>query len=533
MRKLERATGDEQAIHDRRWWILATLCVCLLVVVIDNTILNVALPDIQRELGATQTAEQWFLDAYTLTFAALLFSAGVLGDRYGRVRALVVGLSIFGLGSLLCAFAPSPNWLIGFRALQAGGGALVLPSTLSIINYTFEGEERGRAVGVWAGVSGLAIAIGPITGGLLLEFFWWGSVFLVNVPIVVIGIALIVLVIPESRDPDPGELDPRGVLLSILGLVAVVFGIVRIGQQNGIDTWSIASIVVGAIVLAIFVLAERRSDHPSLDVSLFKDARFSAAALAVTSAFFALFGSTFFLTFYLQFDRMYSPLQAGIRLLPVAVAVVSFSPLSSRLVARFGIRIVCTAGLLTVAGAFAIYQIIDTGTNIWVLEGLLFIQGTGLANVIPPATDSILSVLPREKSGAGSAVNNVTRQVGGALGIAVLGSILSITYGHAFSARAGQLPAPLRSAAQQSIGAASQIAKSQGGQLGNAILRAAHPAFIHALHVTALGSCAMGLLGAVIAGVWLPGKHRRDRDDAARHADARDGDVSERATSSW
>lgn len=222
----------QETAQDRRWVILAVLCVCLLVVVIDNTILNVALPSIQEQLGASQSQEQWFLDAYTLTFAALLFTAGVLGDRFGRVRALVVGLGLFAVSSLLCAFAPNPDWLIAFRALQATGGAIVLPSTLSIINFTFESKERGRAIGIWSGVSGLAIAIGPITGGALLQGFWWGSVFLVNIPICLLGILLILKVVPESKDPSPGKVDPSGVVLSILGLVGVVFGIVKIGQDS-------------------------------------------------------------------------------------------------------------------------------------------------------------------------------------------------------------------------------------------------------------------------------------------------------------
>ena len=272
------------------------------------------------------------------------------------------------------------------------------------------------------------------------------------------------IVVPPSRDPEPSRLDPPGVVLSMVGLVSLVYGIIQIGEHNRLSWVAGLSIAVGVVVLAVFVVVERRSSHPAFDVELFKNPSFSAASAAITLAFFALFGATFFLTFFLQFARAYTPFQAGIRLLPIAVAIAVFAPLSSRLVLRFGAKAVCTAGLVLVAAAFSIYQVIDITTSIWVLEGLLLVQGIGLANVMAPATTSIQSTLPRERAGAGSAVNNTARQVGGALGVAVLGSVLGVTY----SGRVGSdpvvgrvlagLPAGARDAATSSIGGASQVA---------------------------------------------------------------------------
>lgn len=281
---------------------------------------------------------------------------------------------------------------------------------------------------------------------------------------------------------------------------------------------------MGVGILVLFVQAERRSDHPSIDVALFRNPSFSAAAIAVTAAFFALFGSTFFLTYYLQFDRMYTPLQAGVRLLPVALSVLVFAPRSSKLVARFGARVVCTGGLLLVTAAFATYQLLETNSSIWLLEGLLLLQGTGIANVIAPATDSILSTLPRDKSGAGSAVNNVTRQVGGALGVAILGSILSVTYSHGITARLHGTAPQVAAGVRKSIGAAVVIAQQQPAAQRAQILDAVRPAFIHAMHVTAIGSAAVALLGAVLTVIFLPGRKRlaaqAQRADEPREASA-------------
>jgi len=501
---------DEQAVHERRWWILGTLILCLMVVVLDNTILNVALKTIQQDLQTSQSELAWAVNSYTLVFAGLLFTYGVLGDRYGRRLALMVGLSVFGVASALCAFSASAAQLIGFRALMGLGAAAVLPSTLSIITNVFDPSERPKAIGIWAGFVGTAIAIGPITGGLLLEHFWWGSIFLVNVPVVVVALFAIVLLVPESKDPAPGRPDPVGVVLSVAGLVLVVYAIIRGGETT---RWGSAAVLApllgGLAVLVLFVLLQRRRREPALDVTLFKNPAFSAACGAVTLVMFALFGTVFFFSFYLQYAREYTPLEAGIRLLPVAVAMAFFAPRSAGLVRRFGVKAVCAAGLLLVAVSFAGYVLIDETTSIWAVSVLLFLQGAGMAHVMAPATESIMSTVPREKSGAGAAVNTTVRQVGGALGVAVLGSVLSATYRGSITPALADLPERAQLLAGESIGGTLMLAEQLPIAQAAPLQRAAVDAFIGAMHTTALCSSAVAFLGVLVVLRWLPGRAGR------------------------
>lgn len=497
----------ERTVHDRRWWILGTLVLSLLVVVLDNTILNVALKTIQQDLDATQSELAWAVNAYTLVFAGLLFTYGVLGDRYGRRRALVVGLTLFGIASALSAFATTPEALIASRALMGVGGAAVMPSTLSIISNVFAPEERGRAIGIWAGFVGVAVAVGPITGGLLLARFWWGSVFLVNVPVVLLALGAIWWIVPESKDPDPQGLDLRGVVLSIAGLVLLVYGIIKGGETTA---WS-SAVVLGPLlgglgVLAVFLLLQRRTAAPMLDVTLFRNPAFSAACGAVALVMFALFGAVFFLSFYLQYARDYSPLEAGVRLLPVAVALSFFAPRSAALVRRVGAKAVCSGGMLLMAVAFSGYRLIDETTAIgWVLL-LLFLQGTGMAHVVAPATESIMSTLPRERAGAGSAVNTTVRQVGGALGVAILGSILSASYRAGITPSLGVLPPQLRELAGESIGSTQLAAQALPPAVRAPLQEAAVEAFVGGMHAAATGSAVVALLGALVVLRWLPGR---------------------------
>src|SRR5690349_19083213 len=425
---MDATTAPPNTGHPRRWAILGVLVVSLLVVVLDNTVLNVALrtiADPRHGLGASQSELEWAINSYTLVFAGLLFTAGVLGDRYGRRLTLVVGLALFGAASLVSAYAQNPNQLIGARALMGIGGAAVLPATLSIISNVFDPRERGRAIGVWAGSVGLAVAIGPVVGGLLLEHFWWGSVFLINVPIVVAGLIAVLAMVPESRDPKPGRVDFFGVVLSIVGLVVLVYGVVNGGDHGFGRPVAWGSVLGGLVILAGFVAYERRISFPSLDVRLFGNPRFSAAVATVGLVFFAAMGSMFFMAFYLQLVRGYSPLKSGLLMTPFAVAQLVFAPRSAAMVRRYGAKAVCAVGLAVTSVALAAFVGVGAGTPIWVVAVLAFAQGAGMANVMPPATESIMSTLPREKAGVGSAVSNTVRQVGGALGVAVLGSVLS------------------------------------------------------------------------------------------------------------
>lgn len=499
-----------EAVHRRRWAILGVLMLSLLIVVLDNSILNVAVKTISTPaptgLGATQSELEWAINAYTLVFAGLLFTAGLLGDRLGRKKVLLGGLAVFGVGSAFAAFSGSPGELVTFRAVMGLGAAFVMPATLAVLMNVFEREEQPKAIGIWAGGVGLAIAIGPITGGVLLDHFWWGSVFLINVPIVLLALGLMLWLVPDSRDPEPGRLDPVGVILSVAGLVLLVYGIIKGGQlADFTDVTVLATIGAGLAVLVAFVVFEKRSTHPSIDVTYFKNKVFSAAVAAIALVFFALMGVTFFSVFYTQSVRGYSPLETGLLMLPLAAAQMIFAPRARLLVDRFGNKATTTAGLLVIAAMLAAFATLDAGTPIWVLEVVFFLMGTGMAHIMTPVSVVIMQALPREKAGSASALSNTFRQVGGALGIAVLGSVLSTAYRTGIEDRLGALPPGLRHTAGESIEATLGVAAKLGPR-GEALVAPAHDAFLHAMHVTALWGAGVALVGALVVALFLPGR---------------------------
>jgi DHA2 family multidrug resistance protein-like MFS transporter len=498
----------ENTGHPRRWAILGVLVVSLLVVVLDNTVLNVALrtlADPVHGLGASQGELEWSINSYTLVFAGLLFSFGVLGDRYGRKRFLLLGLALFGLSSLLSAYAQDPGQLIAARALMGVGGAAIMPVTLAIISNVFDPRERAKAIGVWAASVGLGVAIGPILGGALLESYWWGSVFLINVPIVLAGLAAVALIVPESRDPRPGRIDLVGVLLSVVGLVALTYGIID-GGEHGFDrplVW--ASIALGLVVIGGFIAYEIRIAYPSLDVRLFRVPEFAAPVAVIGLIFFAAMGVMFFSSFYLQLVRGYSPLETGLLFLPFAVAQLVFAPLSASMVRRFGAKAVSAVGLVLTVVALAAFAFIEADTPIWAFIAIFFIQGVGMANIMPPATESIMSSLPREKAGVGSAVSNTVRQVGGALGIAVLGSVLASVYRDQIAPATQALPAPAREAANASVSGAYAVA-DRLGPAGDLVAGAASGAFVSAMHWAAALAAMFAAAGLLVVLRWMPGR---------------------------
>jgi EmrB/QacA subfamily drug resistance transporter len=505
---------EERPGYDRRWWVLATMTVCLLVVITGNTILNVALPTLQRELGATQGELQWAIDAYILVFAGLLFSWGVIGDRIGRKRTLLIGLTVFAVGSTFAAFSASPVELIVWRAVMGVGGAAVQPTTLAVITNVFPARERGRAIGVWAGTAGIGVAGGPLAGGAVLQHYWWGAVFLIGVPVCLLGVAGILAFVPESKDPFPRRLDVPGVLLSIVALAGLVFGIIRGGSGLG---WSDPTVLVplvgGALLLALFVWLQRRSSHPALDVSLFRNPAFSSAAAALGLNFFALQGATFYLVYYLQGGRGYTALESGAMLIPVAVGMAVMAPRSSRLAERFGPKAVCTAGFLAISASFAGIQLLDLASPVWLIVAVLSVQGLGMGSVMAPATESIMSVVPREKAGAGAAVNNSVRQVGGALGVAILGSLLTAAYRDDLGSTLAPLPAGVRDQASESVVATIEIVRrvvagtdAEAARAAAAVVEPAREAFVSAMHLTAVGTAAASLVAAAVVLVWLPGR---------------------------
>jgi MFS transporter, DHA2 family, multidrug resistance protein len=509
--------------HPRRWTILAVLVICLLVVVLDNTILNIALPTIQRDLEASQSELVWSVDSYILVFASLLFTWGVIGDRSGRKKVLVIGLTIFGTASAVCAFAVSANMLIGFRALMGVGGAAVLPTTLAIITVVFPPHERGKAIGAWAGGVGAAVALGPVLGGILLEHpewsSWltgndWGSVFLINVPIVAVGLILIWRVVPETKNPHPRRLDLLGLVISASGLILLVYGIINASSTRD---WLAPSVLVpmfaGMILIAFFLWAEAHSDHASFDVSLFRNRGYAVSLTAVSLAFFAMSGITFSLPFYLQILRGYTTLVAGLCFLPFAVGQLISAPQSAALVKRFGYRIVMTVGLVIVAGAMLFLARMSIDAPLWMVLSVFFLFGLGMGGVIAPGSTVMQNVLPLARAGAGSAVQNTVRQVAGALGVAIVGTVLATQYAANLTSVMGLVPAGFpdeaKQAATESVIAADRIldqALQQGvpATVVEPLRQGAYDAFLSAAHVTSFISVVVIVIAALIVGFLLP-----------------------------
>ncbi|MFI6269975.1 MFS transporter [Micromonospora zamorensis] len=492
--------------HPRRWRILAVLVCCLLSIILDNTVLNVALrtlTDARHGLGATHSQLEWILSSYTLVFAALLFACGAAADRFGRRRLLLLGLVVFGVASLASAYANSPAALILTRAVMGVGAAAVMPSTLAVIAAVFPLRERPRAIGVWAGAVGFALAIGPITGGVLLSRFWWGSIFLVNVPLVLGCVVAVLLVVPESRGHDRG-LDLPGVGLSVGGLGALVYGVInggRLGTVTDPRVW--VPLLAGVAALWLFVRHERRTAQPAFELSFLRDPAFSAALVAVGFVSFAMLGFLFFSAFYLQSVRGYSPLRAGSFTLALAAANVLVGPLSAVAVRRYGPRVVCAAGLLSVGAALLGVALVRQHTPPWALLPMFALLGGGMAAVLPAASMSIMTAIPREKAGVSSAMNNTIRQVGNVLGVAVLGSVLASTYRAGVSDELSVLPAAMRHDAGESLDATLAAGAAWGGDT-DALVAAARAAFIDAMHLTAVLAALLALAGAAVALRWLP-----------------------------
>jgi EmrB/QacA subfamily drug resistance transporter len=492
-------------MYDRRWWSLAILCMSLLVTTVDNTILNVALPSIVKDIGASGSDLQWIVDAYSLVFAGLLLTAGSLGDRLGRKGALTFGLIWFGTFSALASQAGSSSQLIICRGLMGVGGAFIFPTTLSMITNTFpDARERARAIGIWAGVAGLGVAIGPLGGGLLLEHFFWGSVFLVNVPICIAAVVLGHFLVPDSRDPEEGKLDPLGSVLSIIGLGGLLYGIIQAPELGWGDPLVITGLVVGAVFIAFFLLWERWTPDPMLNLSFFKNPRFSAASTTITLTYFGLFGSTFLLTQYFQFVLGYSPLKAGMMTAPVAIGLMVAAPRAPGFVDRYGTKKVIFTGLLVVAGCLSLYGS-DTVMSSFVAGGLVrLVFGLGMGLTTAPATESIMGSLPLGKAGVGSAVNDTTRQTGGALGVAVLGSIFALRY-HSI-VQTDAVPASLRDGVHDSIGRAIEVAQAPGVAAtdANAAINAAREAFIVSMRLSYALAAGIILLAAGVTWKYLP-----------------------------
>jgi EmrB/QacA subfamily drug resistance transporter len=491
----------------RRLATLATVCLAVFAINLDTTIVNVALPDLARQLDATTRDLQWIVDGYNLAFAALVLTAGSIGDRFGRRPVLLGGLAGFALASGTGALCTGAGALVAVRFVMGAFAALIFPTTLSIITNVYpDRSERAKAIGVWGAVTGLGVAVGPVTGGLLLAHFWWGSVFLALVPVALIAATLAVVLVPESSDPGAARLDLPGLVTSSAGIGLLVYTIIEAPDRGWTSPWTLAGFAATLILAAAFVVLERRNLHPMLDVSLFRTPAFSAASGAVTVAFFALFGFIFLITQYFQFIRGYGTVSSGVRILPVAITIAVGSVTGARLASRLGTRVIVVTGLLLFGTAFAWIAVSTTYESYLQIAAQMVVMGTGLGLTTAPATESILSVLPAAKAGVGSAVNDATREAGGTLGVAVIGSIFTSIYAHHLAGPAvAALPHQVASAARGSVGAAIQVASHAAPPLGQQLLTDVNASFMTGLHAACLvgaGVCWLGALGALA----LPGR---------------------------
>ncbi len=498
--------------NDRRWQILAVLCLSVLLVVVDNTIVNVALPTISRDLSASTPALQWVVDGYTLAFAGLLLVGGNLGDRLGRRRLLQAGLALFAVFSVTAALSRTSGELIAARAAMGAAAALIYPATLAILNNVFTvPRERATAIGIWSGVSGLAVAIGPVSGGLLLRHFSWSSVFYVSVPVAVVALIAGRLLLPESRDPKAGRFDPLGALLSVAGITVLTWSIIEAPRHGWASAWTVGGLVGAVVILTAFAWWQARRPDPMLDVRLFRNPRFSAASGSIALAFFGLFGFIFLITQYFQVVRGYDPLRAGVATLPFAIVTGALSPVAIMIMKRIGTKLVVACGLMLMSGGFIVAVTTQQDAAYW---GKIIIAMTlmaaGLAFTTGPATDAIMGALPLTKAGAGSAVNDTTREVGGTLGVAILGSVLNSAYGsHVLTSLTGLgAPAALAHQAGQSVVAGMVTAAHFPAALQAAAAESVRQAFMTGLHAGSIAAAGATAAAAVVALAFLPARAR-------------------------
>jgi EmrB/QacA subfamily drug resistance transporter len=491
--------------------ILTALLLAAFLVNLDTTLVNVALPALVRQLHATTTQLQWVVDSFNLVFAALLLTFGSLSDRFGRKRMLLAGLTVFGAASLAGGFTTNAAQLIAARSVMGLGAAITFPATLSLISNVFtERRERARAIGLWGAIAGVAIAMGPIVGGWLLEHFSWASIFIAMAPVAALAAAGAALVIPDSKDPGATAPDIPGLVLSAAAMGLLVFTLIE-APAYGWTSWrSLAGFAAAALLLAAFIWRERSAAHPMLDVELFRNMRFSAASGAVTVSFFTLFGFIFLITQYFQFVRGYGPLSTGVRLLPVALSVGAGSVAGTQLAVRAGTKLIVTTGLVAMAAFYGWVAVTTSATlSYGIIAAQMVLYGLGMGLTSAPATESIMGAISRAKAGVGSAVNDSTRLIGGTLGVAVIGSVYASVYGSRLTATLpAATPGPVAAIAHQSVGAAytaaGQLATLGHPALGLALQHAATSAFLRGLTIGALVAGGVAAAGVILAILFLP-----------------------------
>ena len=508
---MQPQSGPDQARKETRkyqlrWWTLAVLSIGLLITVMDTIIVNVAIPTLQRELDASSSALQWIVNAYILVLAGLLLTMGSLVDRIGRKRGMQTGLLFLGLFSVFAAYSQNPGQLIAARALMGIGAAMILPSTLSIIVDVFPRHERPKAIGIWAGIAAVSVPLGLLVGGALLDQFWWGSVFLFNLPIVALAFISCAVLVPESRHPMPPRIDPVGAVLSVSVLSILIYAFIDAPSRGWIDPLIIGEFVVAIGLGSIFIAYELRSNHPMLDIRLFRNPRLSSGAGANTLGSIALIGFLFILTQYFQFVRGYTPFETGLAIMPLVFGFIVGTRSAPRLVARYGTKLVAAGALALIASVLVGLSFLQIATAYWLIGIQLGLLGLGLSNMFIASTDAMMGAVPEANAGLGSAVNNLTRQAGGAMGVAILGSLLVSIYSRNITEAVAELPTELAVAAQDNVGAAAQVAASLGGPAGDTLEKAANIAFVDASGIALLAGAAAALVGAVLLLRFMPAR---------------------------
>lgn len=510
--------GIDPAIYERRWWTLGVLCSSLLIVIIGNTTLNVAIPTLSRSLGATNSQLQWMVDAYSLVFAGLLFTAGSIGDRFGRKGVLQGGLVLFGLATTYCAVvASSATEIIVGRVAMGVAGAMIMPATLSILTNVFPRRERAKAVSIWAGISGSGAAIGPLLTGFVLQHFSWSAVFAVNIPFIVVALATGAFLVPRSQGERGVALDLVGAVLSAVGLSSLVYAIIEGPTHGWTSPTTLLAAGIGGIVLAAFVWWELRVPNPMLDVRLFKIPAFGISALALTLVFFALMGMFFSMSQLMQLVWGFSPLGSAVRMLPVSFVMILVAPRSAALADRFGKRRVVAGGMAGMTIGVLIMTTVSVSSSYLFLLAGIVVMAAGIALAMSPTTDLLMSAVPREKAGMGSAMNDTTRELGTSLGVAFFGSLLASRYSGQLSGALGALPAESRGAARGSLGGALQVAGSLG-DAGRQLADAAKSAWVSGFRLSLVAGSVVLAAAAIIAYRFLP--------DRAHDADDHGGPVS-------
>jgi EmrB/QacA subfamily drug resistance transporter len=497
--------GIPDHVYRRRWWTLSALCLSLMIVFIGNASLNVVIPTLSRQLHASESQLQWVIASYSLVFAGLLFSTGALGDRFGRKGALQLGLVLFLGACVAASLTHSMTGLIVCRAVMGAAAAMIMPSTLSLLVNVFPAEERTKAIAVWAGVSGSAGFLGPVISGVLLNaHYWYGSVFLINVPVCLLALVAGWFLVPKSKDHEQARLDPLGAVLSIIGIVALVYGLIEAPDKGWGAPSTLASFAVGIVVLVLFVLWERACEEPMLDVRYFRNGSFSASTSGMVLIFMSMYGSMFLVTQYFQLILGYSPLGSSVRFMPIAPIMMIIAPLTPRLSARFGANRTVGFGLLLVAISLILFTGLQSHSSYWFVLFVFFPMMAGMALGMSPMTAGIMSAVPPRRAGAGSAMNDATRELGAALGVAVMGSVAASKFTSSLDGLTAGLSPALRTAARSSLAGALGVARSVGGDAGARLAAGTETAFVHGIHLSVTIGALLSLVAAFVAVRYLP-----------------------------